>query len=63
MFPSGSRPPCGGHLDCEGGVMWATGRRCDVCAEVVAEKFAARQRTRLPGQVLYSCPLVELIPS
>ncbi|TQK42358.1 hypothetical protein FBY35_3752 [Streptomyces sp. SLBN-118] len=43
--------------------MWATGRRCDVCAEVVAEKFAARQRTRLPGQVLYSCPLVELIPS
>jgi hypothetical protein len=33
-----------GHLDCETGVMWSTGRRCEVCAEVVAAKAAARRR-------------------
>lgn len=43
-----------GHLDCEAGVMWSTGRRCDVCAEVVADKFAARQRAQRLEQGL--CP-------
>ncbi|MGP3690759.1 hypothetical protein ACTVZO_39830 [Streptomyces sp. IBSNAI002] len=35
-----------GHQDCEAGVMWSTGQRCEVCAEVVADRFAARQRTQ-----------------
>ncbi|MEU6405431.1 hypothetical protein [Streptomyces sp. NPDC046985] len=35
-----------GHQDCEAGVMWSTGRRCDVCAEVVADRFFARQRAQ-----------------
>ncbi|MER5483517.1 hypothetical protein ABT024_09875 [Streptomyces sp. NPDC002812] len=40
-----------GHLDCEAGVMWSTGRRCDVCAEVVAARSAARRRDRRAEQV------------
>ncbi|MDD9382973.1 hypothetical protein M8Z33_41290 [Streptomyces sp. ZAF1911] len=39
-----------GHLDCEAGVMWSTGRRCDVCAEVVAARSAARRRDRRAEQ-------------
>ncbi|MCG7524039.1 hypothetical protein MHW47_06230 [Streptomyces sp. OfavH-34-F] len=35
-----------GHQDCETGVMWSTGRRCDVCAQVVADRFLARQRAQ-----------------
>ncbi|MFZ3494567.1 hypothetical protein ACODT5_15310 [Streptomyces sp. 5.8] len=35
-----------GHQDCEAGVMWSTGRRCEVCAEVVADRFATRQQAQ-----------------
>ncbi|WP_409239398.1 hypothetical protein [Streptomyces sp. PA5.6] len=35
-----------GHLDCESGVRWSNGERCAVCEEVVADKFAARQRAQ-----------------
>ncbi|WP_327328709.1 hypothetical protein OG735_41320 (plasmid) [Streptomyces sp. NBC_01210] len=35
-----------GHLDCESGVRWSNGERCAVCAEVVADKFAARRRAQ-----------------
>lgn len=40
-----------GHQDCEAGVMWSTGRRCDVCAEVVADRFLARQRAQRLDEV------------
>jgi hypothetical protein len=43
-----------GHQDCESGVMWSTGRRCDVCAEVVADRAAARQRSQRLAEGL--CP-------
>ncbi|WP_327378646.1 hypothetical protein OG393_32545 (plasmid) [Streptomyces sp. NBC_01216] len=43
-----------GHADCESGVMWSTGRRCDVCAEVVADRAAARQRSQRLAEGL--CP-------
>ncbi|MEE6269139.1 hypothetical protein V2E29_26325 [Streptomyces diastatochromogenes] len=43
-----------GHLDCESGVRWSTGERCAVCEEVVADKFAARQRAQRLEQCL--CP-------
>ncbi|TLQ38780.1 hypothetical protein FEF34_40735 [Streptomyces marianii] len=43
-----------GHLDCESGTMWSTGRRCDVCADIVADKFTARQRAQRLEQGL--CP-------
>ncbi|MFF4188277.1 hypothetical protein ACFYZ9_34280 [Streptomyces sp. NPDC001691] len=33
-----------GHLDCEAGVMWSTGSPCAVCAEIVADRRAARRR-------------------
>ncbi|MFJ8313265.1 MULTISPECIES: hypothetical protein [unclassified Streptomyces] len=33
-----------GHLDCETGTMWSSGAACAVCAEVVADRRAARQR-------------------
>ncbi|MFI6689140.1 hypothetical protein [Streptomyces sp. NPDC050485] len=33
-----------GHLDCEAGTMWSTGAACAVCAEVVADRRAARRR-------------------
>ncbi|WP_405987372.1 hypothetical protein [Streptomyces sp. NBC_00872] len=32
-----------GHLDYESGVLGSNGERCAVCAEVVADKFTARQ--------------------
>ncbi|MEV8528720.1 hypothetical protein AB0451_31965 [Streptomyces sp. NPDC052000] len=37
-----------GHLDCEAGTMWSTGAACAVCAEVVADRRAARQRASRP---------------
>ncbi|MFD7167388.1 hypothetical protein [Streptomyces violascens] len=43
-----------GHQDCESGTMWSTGRRCDVCLEVVQDRFAARQRAHRLEQGL--CP-------
>ncbi|MGW3496603.1 hypothetical protein [Streptomyces sp. NPDC001020] len=43
-----------GHLDCESGVRWSNGERCAVCEEVVADKFAARQRAQRMDQGL--CP-------
>ncbi|MEV8529797.1 hypothetical protein AB0451_37810 [Streptomyces sp. NPDC052000] len=43
-----------GHFDCESGTMWSTGHRCAVCADVVADKFATRQRDRRSEQGL--CP-------
>ncbi|MFB7865624.1 hypothetical protein [Streptomyces sp. NPDC056069] len=43
-----------GHQDCESGVMWSSGRRCDVCAEVVADRAAARQRDQRLAEGL--CP-------
>ncbi|GAA2417818.1 hypothetical protein GCM10010388_00640 [Streptomyces mauvecolor] len=43
-----------GHFDCEAGTMWSTGHRCDVCADVTADTFAARQRDRRSEQGL--CP-------
>ncbi|MFE7045735.1 hypothetical protein ACFU9X_41940 [Streptomyces atratus] len=43
-----------GHLDCESGVRWSNGERCVVCDEVVADKFAARQRAQRIAQGL--CP-------
>ncbi|MFE9428959.1 hypothetical protein ACFYNO_39120 [Kitasatospora sp. NPDC006697] len=43
-----------GHQDCESGVMWSTGRRCDVCAEVVADRATARQRSQRLAEGL--CP-------
>ncbi|WP_438297553.1 hypothetical protein [Streptomyces sp. HUAS TT7] len=66
VFPSDIRDPgrwllgvalprwgCG-HLDCEAGTLWSTGRQCPVCEEVVADRFAARQRERRIEQGL--CP-------
>lgn len=44
-----------GHLDCESGVRWSNGQRCAVCEEVVADKFAARQRAQRIAQGL--CPV------
>jgi hypothetical protein len=35
-----------GHWDCEAGTMWTTGRPCEVCAEVIADRAAARERAR-----------------
>lgn len=43
-----------GHLDCESGVRWSNGERCAVCEEVVADKFASRQRAHRLEQGL--CP-------
>ncbi|MFD5898610.1 hypothetical protein [Streptomyces sp. NPDC060366] len=43
-----------GHLACEAGVMWPSGRRCDGCAEIVARRAAARRRTERLEQGL--CP-------
>ncbi|WP_381805476.1 hypothetical protein [Streptomyces niveus] len=43
-----------GHLACESGAMWPSGRPCDVCAEVVARRAAARRRTERLEQGL--CP-------
>ncbi|MFF4761393.1 hypothetical protein [Streptomyces sp. NPDC001292] len=43
-----------GQLDCESGTTWSTGRRCNVCAEGVADRAAARQRAKRVGHGL--CP-------
>lgn len=43
-----------GHMACESGRMWPTGRRCDVCAEVVAGRAAERRRAERLKQGL--CP-------
>jgi hypothetical protein len=32
-----------GHLDCEAGVMWSTGRRCEVCADIIADRRRAHR--------------------
>ncbi|MFB7552584.1 hypothetical protein [Streptomyces sp. NPDC056154] len=50
-----------GHLDCESGVRWSNGERCAVCEEVVADKFAARQRAQRLEQGL--CPEHGLKPN
>ncbi|MEU4898210.1 hypothetical protein AB0B12_37880 [Streptomyces sp. NPDC044780] len=34
---------CGYH-DCEAGILWTTGQNCEVCAEIIQDKAAARQR-------------------
>ncbi|MFF8717503.1 hypothetical protein ACF07T_39825 [Streptomyces sp. NPDC015184] len=34
---------CGYH-DCEAGVIWRTGAPCEICAEIVQDRAAARQR-------------------
>ncbi|MFJ4569043.1 hypothetical protein ACIP4U_36405 [Streptomyces caelestis] len=43
-----------GYQDCEAGVIWRTGAACEICAEVVQDKAAARQRERRIAQGL--CP-------
>jgi hypothetical protein len=43
-----------GHLDCESGMRWSNGERCAVCEEVIADKFAARQRAQRLEQGLCS---------
>ncbi|MFI1621828.1 hypothetical protein ACH4VT_33445 [Streptomyces lydicus] len=35
-----------GHLDCETGVLWSSGRPCPVCQDVVADRRAERERVR-----------------
>ncbi|GGR45892.1 hypothetical protein GCM10010219_59360 [Streptomyces netropsis] len=43
-----------GLQDCEAGVIWRTGAACEICAEVVQDKTAARQREQRIAQGL--CP-------
>ncbi|MGW2612692.1 hypothetical protein ACWC4A_51890 [Streptomyces mirabilis] len=43
-----------GHVDCEAGTMWSSGRRCEVCAEVVADRALAGTRAERIAQEL--CP-------
>ncbi|MFI8301324.1 hypothetical protein ACIGCZ_36040 [Streptomyces nigra] len=43
-----------GYQDCEAGVIWRTGAACEICAEVVQDKTAVRQRERRIAQGL--CP-------
>ncbi|MGY0055123.1 hypothetical protein ACWY4P_00785 [Streptomyces sp. LZ34] len=43
-----------GSQDCEAGVLWTTGKDCEVCAEIVQDKFTARQRAQRLQQGL--CP-------
>ncbi|MDX3538077.1 hypothetical protein PV721_27740 [Streptomyces sp. MB09-01] len=33
-----------GHQDCEAGIIWRTGAACELCAETVQDRYAARQR-------------------
>ncbi|WP_254645916.1 hypothetical protein [Streptomyces malaysiensis] len=33
-----------GYQDCEAGVLWTTGKECEVCAEIVQDRAASRQR-------------------
>ncbi|MFG2895073.1 hypothetical protein [Streptomyces sp. NPDC048248] len=35
-----------GHLDCETGVLWSSGRSCPVCEDIVADRRAERERLR-----------------
>ncbi|CCK32951.1 hypothetical protein BN159_p76 (plasmid) [Streptomyces davaonensis JCM 4913] len=35
-----------GYQDCEAGVLWSTGKDCEVCAEIVQDKAAARRRAQ-----------------
>ncbi|MFI9080971.1 hypothetical protein ACIGW8_31635 [Streptomyces sioyaensis] len=35
-----------GHLDCEAGVLWSSGRACPVCEDIVADRRAERERVR-----------------
>ncbi|MGW1617268.1 hypothetical protein ACWCQZ_49790 [Streptomyces sp. NPDC002285] len=43
-----------GYQDCEAGVLWSTGKDCEVCAEIVQDKVAHRQRAWRIAQGL--CP-------
>jgi hypothetical protein len=43
-----------GYQDCEAGVLWSTGKDCEVCAEIVQDKAAARRRAQRIEQGL--CP-------
>ncbi|WP_432158760.1 hypothetical protein [Streptomyces sp. bgisy153] len=43
-----------GYQDCEAGVLWSTGKDCEVCAEIVQDKAAARRRVQRIEQGL--CP-------
>ncbi|WP_328884708.1 hypothetical protein [Streptomyces sp. NBC_00299] len=35
-----------GYQDCEAGVLWSTGKACEVCAEIVQDKAAALRRAQ-----------------
>ncbi|MEU0119094.1 hypothetical protein ABZ137_36805 [Streptomyces bobili] len=43
-----------GYQDCEAGVLWSTGKDCEVCAEIVQDKAAAHRRAQRIEQGL--CP-------
>ncbi|WP_331718857.1 hypothetical protein OG851_43290 (plasmid) [Streptomyces sp. NBC_00161] len=43
-----------GYQDCEAGIIWRTGAACELCAETVQDRFAARQREQRLEQGL--CP-------
>jgi len=43
-----------GHLDCESGVMWSSGKECAVCAEAVADRAVQREAERRRREGL--CP-------
>jgi hypothetical protein len=43
-----------GLQDCEAGVIWRTGAACEICAEVIQDKAAARQHEQRLAQGL--CP-------
>ncbi|MFD9042547.1 hypothetical protein [Streptomyces bottropensis] len=43
-----------GYQDCEAGVLWSTGKDCEVCAEIVQAKAAAQRRAQRVEQGL--CP-------
>ncbi|MFE3584421.1 hypothetical protein [Streptomyces vinaceus] len=43
-----------GHQDCEAGIIWRTGAACELCAETIQDRSAARQREQRLEQGL--CP-------
>ncbi|MFI8343974.1 hypothetical protein ACIF8W_28435 [Streptomyces sp. NPDC085639] len=43
-----------GHQDCEAGIIWRTRAACELCAETVQDRYAARQREHRLEQGL--CP-------
>ncbi|MFD9572653.1 hypothetical protein ACFWBI_22745 [Streptomyces sp. NPDC059982] len=43
-----------GHQDCEAGIIWRTGAACELCAETIQDRYAARQREQRLQQDL--CP-------